>query len=761
MKTKSRLDMFDINKLHFLRKPLSVLLPAASLVATAPAFGALEEVIVTATKRSESLQDVPIAVTALQGEELFKSGIDSTRSIAMSTPNVAINFNAFYVAPYVRGVGTQYANPGLEPSVATYFNDLYIARPMGGMMNFSDIERVEVLKGPQGTLYGRNTTGGAIRVITKDPTPEFEAGLGLTAGNYDRRKADGFISGPLAKNLMGRLSFQYDERDGYIDNLTGPDLADRDLGMVHGKLLWEPSDRLRVKLDVDYVEKADYEGVAFQPLFDGLPEQVAGAFGGTVVTDSDKIALNNPGADNPDGKGRMYFGGSQLRADYEFDSFTFSSITGYRYARFKGHADLDGTDFNFFNASTPADKTKDYSQEFQLVSNGDGDVDWILGVFYLKEDAVSDFNAWGIAIDGGLGYAGATVGGLGDIDVESIAPYGQIAYHLTDELEFMVGARYTDETKEMDNQFFIGAIGDNGVPIDSSVVNAAPPTSDEFSFSKTTPKVQLTWRPDDGIMFYASYSEGLKSGGFQSPHPAPTSPAQVDNEEIQAYELGWKTETDRIRFNGAIFHYEVSELQVQVTNASSGITSAENVSGGTVDGIESDLTYAATDNLELGAGFGYQKTEIENGVMATINQPCSALPSDPGCVALGGLGLTNELGDVGGNDLPQAPELTGYVRGTYLVDLGDSGELSFTLLASYTDKFYYTPDNFAEEDSKTLVNANASWTWMDGKYSINGFVNNLTDEEYYTHQSPFAASGGWKVRGEPRMYGVRFGMNFY
>ncbi|MFA5525171.1 MAG: TonB-dependent receptor, partial [Tissierellales bacterium] len=723
-------------------------LVAAALAATGIGFQAnaqvLEEIIVTSQKRAQNMQDVPIAISTMSGDELTRTGLDSQRSLAQTTPNVVVNANSYYVAPYIRGVGTQYANPGLEPSVATYFNDLYMSRSSSGMMSYFDIERVEVLKGPQGTLYGRNTTGGAIRVITKDPTPEFQAGVALDIGNYEKRKYDFYVSGPLAENLMGRLSGSHEERDGYVKNIVGgPDMNNRRMGMIHGKLLWEPSERLSVKFDFDWTDKDDREGPANVGLFNDLPGQVGLAFGGVGSGGHYETAADYVGGQH------LEVGGSQLRIDYDFDAFTFSSITGYRYNRYAGGADLDATSAPLLHgfAFRPGEQTEDYSQEFQLVSSNEGRIDWLAGIFILKEEAEPRIGLMGASIEADLGFPGAYIAGKGNIDIESFAPYAEVSYQLTDTLEVMAGARYTREKKKADNTFFITTI-DSANGIDRPYMMVAPTTADDFKFSKTTPKVMLTWRPHDSTMFYVSYSEGVKSGGFNMPHVATTMPAEVDNETIKAWELGWKTEFDRLRFNGAIFHYDLKDLQLQVTDIAAGITSVQNAGKAEVDGIEFDVNYAFTDNLVISAGAGYQKSEFGDIPNGQLNPLCAAVydggPDVPnGCVPHplfpAGLGVATVTGQLRGNELPHSPELTGYLQANYFMPLGDDmGDLMFTGLASYSDAYYYTADNLYKEPSKTLVNASVTWTSSNGMYVVSAYATNLTDKKYNTHKAPLS-----------------------
>jgi iron complex outermembrane receptor protein len=409
------------------RTMIAAVVPLLALGAESALAQQIEEIVVTAQKREQSLQDVPIAVSAFQASDLVDSGIESQREIAMMVPNVAVNVNASFIAPYIRGVGTQYANPGLEPSVATYFNDIYISRPTAGFMQFADIERVEVLKGPQGTLYGRNTTGGAIRVITKDPTEDFEARIGGTLGNYDKYAVDGVVSGPLAEGLTGRLSAQYEQREPWVHNITGgEDVEDRELYMVHGKLKWQPTERLSIKVDADTMEKDDREGIAFVPLYTSAPEQTGAAFGGQIATRFGDYSGNVHADDGDDLTQHFDAHGGQARVDYEFESFTLSYIAGYRYMRFTGIADLDATSVPLFDVKTVIDKTEDYSHEVQVVSSGAGPWDWVAGVYYMKEEAVDNFGLSGMFIDAGTGFAGSWIGGDGEIEIESFAPYGQI-----------------------------------------------------------------------------------------------------------------------------------------------------------------------------------------------------------------------------------------------------------------------------------------------------------------------------------------------
>jgi iron complex outermembrane receptor protein len=747
-----------------------------------PAFAqetvALEEVVVTAQKRAESVQDIPVSIAALSGDALESAGVDAQVALAALTPGVAVNQNANFTAVYIRGVGTQYANPGLEPSVGTYFDDVYSSRASSGFISFADVERVEVLKGPQGILYGRNTTGGIIRVVTKDPTDEFEAGVGLQAGNYDAFQADGYLSGPFTDSVQGRFAFQYEKNDGWVKNITpgAPRLQQRDAYLVRGKLNWDVNDNLSVKLMADWSEREGLEGLAFLPLFDGPPEQAIVAFGGQIDPKGKKYSGNTPYKDEPHAF-HLRVGGAELRVDYEGSGYTFSSITGYRYNRFNGLADLDGTTLPFYNANTRRELSIDWSQEFQLVSDNSGPLQYVAGLFYWHEVATDDFGASGLAVDGGLSPIigapppGSTwfSGGDGRVEIESYAPYGQVTYAITPQWELLAGARYTVEEKKLKyNHWYVATVDLATTHVNSrNLISFGEAPPDKFKEKEFTPKIGVNWRPIDDVMLYASFSKGFKSGGFNLPDPAPPVVDKVESEKVDAYEVGWKAQFGRFRINGAYFHYKAEDLQIQVTDPSGGITSIRNAASSKTDGVELDLTAAITPELQIGVGVGWLDAKFDKFPDGQAFVPCSIAAAQGWvdvagtCDALGGLGLATVVQDQSGNELPQAPEWTGNIRVDYRLQLpGDAGTLAFNAVESYTSKFSWTADNLYKEPSKWLLNASVRWTSADGRFGASVYGINLTDKEYNTHQSPFPGTGGWRVPGTPRLYGARVTYSF-
>lgn len=720
---------------------------------------ALQEIIVTASKRAENLQNVPIAVTALQAGELENAGINMGKALGELTPNVTIDANANFAAPYIRGVGTQYADPGLEPSVATYMDDIYISRASGGLLSFSDVQRVEVLQGPQGTLYGMNTTGGAIRIITKDPTEDFRAGLAVTGGNYQTYGGNGYVSGPITDTVRGRLAFQYDHNEGYVKNIGpgAPRLEDRDLAMVRGKLFWNVSDKLTVRLMADYQRKLDHEGQGFLSLYPGAPQMTAAVLGGTPST-----GFYTASTDLADvQKNHLQLGGVELRTDYDLDTFRLSSITGWRYTTFTGYADLDTTSIPFFNGHTFLEMSRDWSQEFQALSTGDGPLTWIGGLYW--------FHEFGRDYSGGGGLFGqvATMvpngffGGDGQVGIDALAPYGQVSYKITPEWEFVFGARYSMQHKELKgNQFFVTTATtpfgwDPATPYLATV--DAPRA--EFTSNTLAPKVGVTWRPLAGVMLYASYSKGYKSGGFNLPQPSPTPPNLVRDEVLKAAELGWKIELGPVRFNGAYFHYKAANLQVQVTDINSGIVAARNAAAATTNGAETLLEVAVARPLTVGAAIGYLDATFDDFPGGQISTPCVQAPATPGCGG-GIVGVGNVVANLAGNRLPLAPKWSGNVHVSYNQTLpGGAGVLNLTATEAYSSSFFFTPDNVYRQPGKGLLNATIGWTSEDGHFGVHAYGTNLTAKQYVTHVAPFFA-GGWYLPGPPREYGARLSYDF-
>jgi len=750
------------------------------------------EIIVTAQKRSENLQDVPIAVTALASEELAGASIQGQMTLPKLTPNLNFTVNSAFASAYIRGVGTQFANPGLESSVSIYFDDTYIPRAGSAQFSFNDIERIEVLKGPQGTLYGRNATGGAIRIITTDPKPEFEGKGSVTFGTDARLQVDGVLNIPIAEGIAVRFAGKHDENSGYTRNLypNSPSqrLGSRNEEIYTGKLLIQPSDALTVKISGDFSIKDDTEGVGFANLFPGLPEQLGVALGGCVSTDVHEICN--------DDKSQNFIKqwGVAGRIDYDFGPATLSSITAYRFEREFGRSDLDGTSADLQPASGKP-QTKQWTEEIQLASSVGGPLKYVIGGYYLHERSQYAFTVYGSGIAGGFGplfpqLTDPVFMGFGQITAESYAPFAQVDYDFTDQLSLSVGARYTWETKKL--IFNYGGLGevdrDTGFPIEGTFIRApfGPCTAtvttaceaprDTAKVKKFTPKVTLSYRPIDDLMLYATFSRGFKSGGLNLPSFGAVD--KVRPEVLDDYEVGFKYQRGNVRFNGAGFYYDYKDLQIQLTDQTTGGTRVKNAAGARIWGLEGDLTWLPTSAIELGVGGGYLNSKYKNFVgdaylscADILSRPAPAPgATDPssigftqaraGCTAQGGLGLGLVGGqNLSGRKLVNAPEFSGYFRAAYTADLGGSGSLKFSTVMNYRTTAYFDPANLFEDKNRFTLSGRIQYTSADERRYVALWGENLTNVDYLSVKSPQSA-GGWRVAAPPRQIYVTAGINF-
>lgn len=746
-----------------------------------------EDIVVTAQKRAESLQNVPIAVTALGGSELLTANIRGQVDLPKLTPNLNFTVNQGFASAYIRGVGTQYGNPGLEASVSVYFNDVFVPRASSAMFNFIDIERIEVLKGPQGTLYGRNATGGAIRIITKDPVDEFEGKVQGVIGSYRTRNVAGMLNVPLSEGIALRVSAQHDENKGYMRNVNpGGDANGHTRGgnvnseLYTAKLLIE-RDRLKIKLSGDYASKRDRDSVAAANLFPGAPEQIGAALGGAVSDGFYTYA--NDAQDHL----RVKAYGGELRIDYDADTATLSSITGYRVEQENNCSDIDATGA-FVQPVCGAPRTRQFTQELQVASNGSGPLRYVAGLYFLRERSGYPFyvraGTFGPPIDADGSRLGLISGPDDQLKVLSLSPYAQIDWDFTSNLSLSLGGRYTYERKELtENYAFVGIIGPDGTPASNIPVMPSPvcteaspaPCNDpgkSTDFKVFTYKATLSWKPVDKVMLYGTISKGFKSGGLNL--PALTYVSVVKPETLQDYELGWKTEFGPIRWNGAAFYYDYKDLQIAITNQQTGGTDIRNAASARVKGIETDLAIIPTQGLELGFGGAYTDATYRN-FRGQAYYPCGDVPglSTPDaeaaegvaaagavCAAQGNLGLALVDGRVlSGKRLINTPKWSGYARAQYRYDTGAIGTFTLSGIVNYRSVAYFDSGNLFPDKKRALVSARLAWEAPDERFFASIYGENLTKVEYNSVAAP-QSTGGWRIPAPPRqifaMVGVKF-----
>jgi iron complex outermembrane receptor protein len=689
--------------------------------ASAPAEGAatdgsgpgVGDIIVTAQRRSESIQRVPATITAFTGAMLEAEGVQNTADLQLRTPGFIMSSNVVFGQPFLRGVGNATLTIGSDSSVATYVDGVYLTRPMSSFQEFLDVDRVEVLKGPQGTLYGRNATGGVINIITEDPTDHFYGRAEATVGNYGTRRFSATLSGPLAgPGLTGRLSVMKGDSDGYVRNLFDNSRLETENTIgARAKLQAKPADNFTLTLAGDIFRENDTRG-------QGLKTVVLGAgSAGTVIPPS-------PDDVDKDYHSRTYAkaGGVSLRAEWDLGGYALSSITAYRHSEFNLALDLDLSARPFANVDPELERSDTWTQELQITSPKGQAFEWLAGAFYLAEDASTQFNIH-------LTQSGISQNPTGFNQTRAYAVYAQGSLWLVPQrLRVTVGGRYSDEDKQ-------GRV----------ITNFPAPTQTDAgqrTWNAFTPHFDIDFFPTRSVMLYASATRGFKSGGFNA--TARGLPA-FNPEYIWSYEGGIKSTfaNGHVRANLSAFHYDYKDLQVRalVSGIISGVTNAAKA---TIEGAEAQLSVSPVTGLSIDVGAAYLNARFDQFV--TTNP-------DVGPASI----------DLKGNRLSRAPANTLTVGASYTFGLGSAGKLLVRGDYQYQSRIFFDEFNDPTRSQKAFatLSARASWSSPDDKWSISLWARNLTDVHYITNALRSAGTYGTAVvYAAPRTYGLTVGAHF-
>jgi iron complex outermembrane receptor protein len=541
-------------------------------------------------------------------------------------------------------------------------------------------------------------------------------------------------------------------------------MEQRNVLVLRGKLKLLATARLTVALSGDYMRKRDTTGLGNLPLFTRAPASVGAALGAIVDSTGRSYSGNIGSIDDDVNKFRNTMWGNELRTDLKLDSFVLTSITGYRYSDFKGPGDLDATSAQLLSADQKAQPTKDFSEELQAVSRGTGPFSGTAGLYYWNERARQDTGILGIA---GLPNPNNTLVAYGTVATHSTAAYAQVAYEIDSHWELELGGRLTREHRRLVSQktYMTSEDWTSGRVL-SPLVAFGSQSLPDFNTTQFTPKAGVNWRSRSGVMLYGSYSTGFKAGGFNAVG-VPQTVDPLRNERIAAYEVGWKTEFGRTRFNGDYFHYNLSDLQVLATSGTGSFLGARNAASATENGVEADVSTAVSRGLEIGAGVGWLDAKFDNFPGGQRYLPCASgttlaggsADSSGNCLADSGLGIGYTLANLKGNRLPLAPQWTGFVRVRYVRSVGAAGTIGANVVSSYSDAFSFSADNLYNQPAFWILNGSLAWKSADDHFGVIAFATNLTDATYYTFKNPFQL-GGWKSQGRPRDYGARLSYTF-
>jgi iron complex outermembrane receptor protein len=612
-----------------------------------------------------------------------------------------------------------------------------------------DLERVEVLRGPQGTLYGRNATGGAINFISKKPTEDFEATVSADVGDYSKVRLEGAVSGTLVEDtLTGRVSGLYHNRDGYTDNIF-PDvgrgldeLDDKDLWSLRGQLSWQASDSVTVDLrgDVynDDSNPVPYKYVDDPLIYFGDPVTPGIPFPNPLANDlrtvSQGYEFDVPGFGfSIDSAGTWDQWGLLGTVNWELaNGMTLKSITSYRDIEFEWLNDGDGIEA-YLVTYFQIDDSEQFTQEFQLISDDEGPLTWTAGVYFLDEDADSFI---GIPLPLGFDLPLAVII-AGESETTAYAVFGEATWAFREDLRLNLGLRYSYEEKDaayVDDRTSLGAPAPGVV-------------DDKDDWNSVTPKIGLDWFWTEDVMFYAGITKGFKSGGFNLLAVQPS----YDEEEVWSYEIGTKGRylDGRLQLNASAFYYDYDDLQVgKVVQLNATI---ENAAAATIYGAEVELKALLADNLTIDWGLSLLETEYDE-----FQTEDKGLPGAP-TVSLEG------------NELPRAPNVTSSLSALYNWELGGSGNVEIWGNWQYTDDQFFTPFNRAnfEQDSYSVLNASLTYRTADGRWAVSVYGDNLGDEDYFTNalESGVPTPGIDPLVpqffvGAPRTWGVRVKFNY-
>jgi iron complex outermembrane receptor protein len=692
----------------------------------------LEDIVVTAQRRSENLSKVPIAVTSVSQELATQLNIRDIQTMTVITPGLSITTGIGYAMTYIRGVGAAFSSPGVENPVSVYIDGAYVERGKGGNLDLMDVSSVQVLKGPQGTLWGRNSTGGSILVNTADP--EFTIGGRVTGeiGNQDHRLIEGVVNVPLSDTLAIRVAGRYRTDGGYIRNL--PD--DYMLGWAHdssirGKILWKPSAEFTATATIqrDVRKNSLPANAQFLPdVYCSLCSQ-SGYTHPYADPYTTAINLLNNGVGTV-AKNDRY----NLRLQYSLDKFTISTVTAYEKNRTDDFVDADLTNVNGvpgpggLNFVIPS-SNKTFNQNVTVTSDFGGMFEGLVGIDYLNDNST-----YALHVVPNLQQPFAPAN-LAYVKTTSISPFAEVNVKPTERLTITVGGRYTRDERD----------GRRTGESDKHLV-----------FNSFSPRLVIAY--DTGpVNLYASYNRGNKAGGFST--PASVLSAFLP-ETLDGYEVGAKfvSSDRRFRANIAGFYYDYKQLQVQaIDQGGENVATFQNPDA-QIYGFDADANWKATDWLELIGGASVLHSEFRNFDNAGVQVVTFDAQGRPTGMRPGTESLT-------GFPLPHAPKFSGFIGATLSGELGDGWQSSVTALVNYSSSFTFFPGGGGPlradtQPSYATARISGEITPADERFSIGFYVDNLTDKLTYNHRYTTAPYGSGQQVNRPRTYGLRLSVKY-
>lgn len=693
--------------------------------------GYLEEVVVTAQRREERSLDVPISITSIGGEMLGKGDIQQLADISKLTPGLRFDYAGGTAQPTIRGVGSALIVSGGGSNVGIYTDGFYSPNPYFSDTDLLNVQSIQVLKGPQGTLFGRNSTGGAILVSTGEPESEPAAEVEASYGSYNAQRYGLYATGGPSETVAFDAAVLVRKGDGYVENIY---LDDDEAGSydnwslrLGGKV--EISDSTSVIARYTHAEGEDRRNVAANSyeengqVFSFVNTVYGPSF---VATKPDEVAFSSAFQPEFQSEADIF----QLTVKHELDKATLTSYTQLRRERTTNIMDFDFSAAPVFHFIYDANDDI-FTQEFLLSAEASDRLQWTTGLFFFaneNEYANNRGDAFnqGFVLNGGSGT-----------DTRSVAGFGDMTYQLQDNWFLTAGLRISyDETTDA---YLTNSDTLQQIPVD------------DISDTKVTPRVVLRYTPTEESSVYLSYTQGHKSGvlnvGGQT-----LENIEIDPEEIQAFELGYKYAGDNFTFDAAAYYYDYQDLQVASYDGAKSLI--ENAGDSSITGVEAQARFALSENLSFNLGGNFMNAEYENFDRSQRWDQCLSLQF---CGPFYGFVLPSYV-DAGGNTMQRSPEFTGNLGLTYSTELA-GGTLDLTSTLYYTSEFYFDSSEQFEQEGYELLSLRAEWTDPSDRYTLALFGDNLTDSEYRTQVLP-QFYGPLSMWGQPATFGASANVRF-
>lgn len=737
---------------------------ALSVAAAGLAHGAtIEEVVVTAQKREQNLQDVPVSVTAVTGATLQNSGVTDLTRLELLTPGLQFGQSGNDARPAIRGARTENVSNQQDPIVAFFVDGVYRSRTAQALAAFVDVDRVEVLRGPQGTLFGRNSFGGAINVISNKPTMDNEYGAAITVGNYDQRRIEGYFNAPLGDTLALRVAASIDQHDFYIENSfnSANGFRDKDEDYLRAQLAWDASDNVSINFSASTWTQGGNGGSDFGFYLAGTPlDANGGGFttideilnadlnpvnprvgGGNAAADSDPYSVARDFKSTLDTEQDTF----DIDVNWDLDDIAVKLLVGY--SDFSSYRDAD-TDLSIqpSGLSGQVDTAKTYSGELQVSSASDSALQWTVGAYLLEDETSGTFlfdrfyNTDGTTNTPILTSPAPTsdFNARGDIDTSSVAIYGQATFELTERMRLTGGLRWTDEEKDFKRWV-------NFAYTSPLVFTPAQQTLDTSeSFSEVNWKVGVDFDLTESSLLYLTAATGFQSGGFNTSADPITGSFAFDAQTITAYELGSKNVLldDSLQLNVALYMNQFDDMLANafVNTGTTVVTISTNAGEATAYGLELEADWLPTENSKFNVRASWNNAEFGTYV---LTEPVSGISVD-----------------LDGSRIPMTPDFTLGLGGEY--DIAVEGGRVTPAFNIYYSSDYSTNDfdyAFGEQDAYTKLDLTLTYNADKGWY-VQAYGRNVTDEETINRTVRFGQNAIVHNWSDPATYGVRVGFNY-